>query len=198
MPSQAFETTVVYNLTCGLHVYSIPKHAFRAGTAYDIDALIKDLPLAGTIDVANASDIARALAAIMSEDTILAPMTAVSPPPTQALLTLYANPNLNIYMHAEHAAFAKIVPFESSPLDLDSMAGIFSGAKAIAGAGAVAVGVKLGLLVAAGAVGTTLGPVLLMSAAGAGVLVVCSAKSAGDELGRAVGKKVAAWLGLNM
>ena len=60
------------------------------------------------------------------------------------------------------------------------------------GAGAVAAGVKLGLLVAGG---TALGPVLLLSA-GAGVLLVCTAEAAGKELGAFIARKVGVWLGL--
>jgi hypothetical protein len=187
MPKQAYETTIVYSPTEGMHFYAIPRTAFPNEQVRDINLLVQDFPMNGVIDVLTASDLARGLAALISADKTMAAAPPTTAPPPLNLHLLFVTPDPTMSQHIEHAAYARIVPFASSPLELESIAGIFTGA------GAVAVGVKLGLLVDGG---TTLGPVMLLSAS-AGVLVVCTAQAAGKELGRFIARKVSSWLGLS-
>jgi len=184
---QSYETTVFdEGRTYGFHMFVIPKRSL--GTSFankNIGDFSKDINLTDPIDI-SAAYLAHALTALFSEPN---PVPNIEPS-TQLRAAFGTAGNRAEFNFAQQVAFAPIVPFETSPLTAEALASILVGG--VAGAGAVGVGAKLGIV----AFGVTTGPAILLAAAG-GIVVVTLASSVGTELGKEVTAKVKKWMGVS-
>jgi hypothetical protein len=184
---QTYETTIVFPPASGLHIYVVPKRSFLNGKVPTIEELTTTFALkpTGRIDVTPAN-LANALTALMSKTVMQGPT------PEASLKTAFQNTNDSNFAFAEHAAYARIIPSESSPFDLQSLGGLALGAGAIGG------GIKVGLIVAAGVAagvgGVVSAPILLGSVA-SGVIIVVAANEIGKITGNEIGKKMLEWMG---
>lgn len=82
---------------------------------------------------------------------------------------------------SEYAAFARVVPFEESPLDLQSVAGVLAKAK---GSPAL-IGVTVGIMAAAGNTG-----LVLLGMVAAGIIIIYAA----DAVGKSLHELIPKWL----
>ena len=119
---------------------------------------------------------------------------ATSPPPSpeetlkDAMMTAPVAANFDF---AEYAAYADIVPVETSPLEKLSLANIWEGAKTVAGFGGVAgAGCKLGLLAVGGAAAVAGHPVLIIVAGTVGVVSVAMGAATGTAIGNWIAKSI--------
>ena len=82
---------------------------------------------------------------------------------------------------SEYAAFARVVPFEESPLDLQSIAGVLAKAKD----SPLAIGVTVGIVAAAGSTGLA-----LLGMVAAGIIIIYTA----DAVGKSLHELIPKWL----
>jgi hypothetical protein len=146
------------------------------------------LGVAALHEIDSASNLARALAIALSPRTGEIEPTAMR----RALvggqdeaISLVGDGESDLLPFAEFAAFAKVIPFTESPLDLQSLAAIFAGTSAIGTGGA------LGYLVVAGAAS----PLLLLSVP-AGIVLCAAAYGVAQGLQPALKYRIMALMGM--
>ncbi|WP_141340267.1 hypothetical protein [Bradyrhizobium sp. USDA 3458] len=183
---QSYETIVFdEGRTYGFHMFVVPWRSVPPTFSNkSIELLSKDIKLTDPIDISPAY-LPHALTALVPEGDPLPNVESFN----ELRVAFGAAGRRPEFKFAQQVAFARIVPFESSPLTAEALASIL--VSGVAGAGAVGIGAKLGIV----AFGATTGPALLLAAAG-GIVVVTLASSAGTEIGKGIAAKVQEWMGI--
>jgi hypothetical protein len=207
---QSYETTIASTSGEELHIYVLPKRSFATGEVPSIDTIVgdSDLNLTGVIDI-RSSQLANALSAIMSasvmEGSSILPTPAGLPTPIEGMpadqrmmYALDTAPHTSNFDFAEYAAYADIVPVESSPLHGASLGNIFWTIKDVLEiASAAGAGAKIGLLAAgavAGGAGVVTSPVLILAGGTVGVVLVVAGTVVGRSIGRPIGERIGDWM----
>jgi len=154
------------NSGLALDVVVIPRRALRDDRVTRNSAALREaLGVRALHEIKSASALPAALALTLGQtsDPEPAVVRAALASIDYNLNELVGAGDYDVRNFVEYAAYAKVIPFEESPLDLQSLAGIFAGTSAIGVGGAI------GYLVVAGAAS----PLLLLSVP-AGV-VICAA-----------------------
>jgi len=209
---QSYETTVASASGAGmdLHIYVLPARSFATAPVPSIDSIVgdSDLNLTGVIDI-RSSQLANALSTIMSASVMqgssILPTPAGLPTPVEGMpsdqrmrYALNTAEHASNFDFAEYAAYADIVPVESSPLHVDSLGNILRRIKDVVEiASAAGAGAKVGLLAAGAAAagaGVVTSPVLILAGGTVGVVLVVAGAAVGREIGRPIGEKIRDWM----
>ena len=166
---QIFESTVSADTSShAIHVLVAPQRSFMAGEPPGITGLMQELSLV-SVQPVRPSELVAALATLLDPElrkhegverliTTLRPADTVDPgappavvPPTPSVPTPGAAavvtpppPASETWAFAEQVAFARLIPMEQSPLDLESLASL------VTKASAVGIGAYAGFVIAGG------------------------------------------------